>query len=657
MPLPPRQARVSPVSLRIAAVPAAAALALTWLAGGSGTAATATPEDPAAVSGPSVPASFPDPVDWEECGTGLDCATVEVPLEYTDPEGERIPLAVTRHRATDPDRRIGSLFINPGGPGVPATETVASIDAANGAGPYSPDVVARFDVVGVDPRGVGESGAVRCLTDAQRAEQATEDRDPAIPGGKPFGRLLLDARTFTEGCLDHQSPEFLASLSTDNVARDLDQVRAALGEERITFYGASYGTVVGPMYATLFPDRVRRMVIDAPVDTDLWQNDPLRLLDDVAVSNEETLDAWFETCRAEGVEVCAFGGGDPEAAFDALIADLEEEPLEVPPVEGLTPGGTLDGAMALEGVRAAAGHRVLWPTLTAGLLGAQQGDGTFLHFMVANVTVAPFGGPLAILQEPHTGVRCADWPELGRLSEHRAAAKRIAERGERLGGRAAYSALNCALWPVDNEDRFTRELTGAGAPPILVVGGRLDNVSPHHWAEAMTERLEGAVLLTREGVGHTSYRTSGPCVDDAVDAALIDGTLPANGTVCAVPPGTTRPPAPQAGPLAVGEPVLDGVDADHGPRRPFGRISTVGWSRGGGSCSGCLEVYRLSNAPAPWWKKVSVGLSSSSASVPSAPVLGQERRVTVPGAADTGPEYAKAAVGVAGALTPTRGGG
>ncbi|MCC5036470.1 alpha/beta hydrolase [Streptomyces sp. WAC 00631] len=242
--------------LRMAAALAAAALTLTGCAGGTGTARASGPAAP-------VPAPAPGPVEWEECGKGFDCATVEVPLEYTDPGGEWIPLAVTRHRATDPDRRIGSLFINPGGPGVPATETVESIDAAKGEGP-SPDVVARFDVVGVDPRGVGESGAVRCLTDEQRAEQATEDRDPSLPGGKRFGELLAEARTFTKGCLDHQSHEFLASLSTDNVARDLDQVRAALGEEKITFYGASYGTVVGPMYATLFPDRVRRMVIDAP---------------------------------------------------------------------------------------------------------------------------------------------------------------------------------------------------------------------------------------------------------------------------------------------------------------------------------------------------------------------------------------------------------
>lgn len=525
---------------------AAASLVLTGCVSGTGVALTASPDR--GRSSLSVPAPTPDPIDWSECGPGLDCATVEVPLEYTEPDGEQIALAVTRHRATDPEQRIGSLFINPGGPGVPATQTVGSIDPDSPASPFSPDVVARFDVVGMDPRGVGESGAVRCLTDEQRAEQAAADLDPTVPGGKPLGRLLADADTLTEGCLAHQSPEFLASLSTDNVVRDLDQVRAALGEEQVTFYGASYGTVVGPMYATMFPDRVRQMVIDAPVDTDLWLNDPLRLLDDVARSNEETLDAWFETCRAEGVEACPFGDGDPEAAFDALITQLEAEPLQVPPTEGLTPGGTLDGAVALEAARAAAGARSLWPTLTAGLLAAQQGNGTALHFIVANVTVAPFGGPYATLQEAHTAVRCADWPALTNLAAHRAAAKKIAARGERLGGRAAYSALNCALWPVENEDRFTQELTGAGAPPILVVGGRVDNVSPYHWAQAMAERLEDAVLLTREGVGHTSYRTSGPCIDAAVDAALIDGVLPADGTVCdVVPPGTTRPPAPQAG--------------------------------------------------------------------------------------------------------------
>ncbi|WP_228004353.1 alpha/beta hydrolase [Amycolatopsis sp. YIM 10] len=514
---------------RSAAVLGAAALMLTGCAGG-----------PAASPEPGSPA----PIAWTECGPNLDCATIEVPLEYTDPDGEKIPLAVKRHRTTDPAQRIGSLFINSGGPGVPATDTIESIAPGSESSPFSPALLARFDVVGMDPRGVGDSGAVRCLTDEQRAELATDDLDPTVPGGKPLPELLADTTTFTEGCLAHHRPEYLASLSTDNVARDMDRLRAALGEEKISFYGMSYGTVVGPTYATLFPDRVRQMVIDAPVHTGLWRNAPLELLDDVSRSNEQTLDAWFETCRTEGPQVCPFGDGKPEAAFDALIKKLEKQPLQVPPVEGLTPGGRLDGAVALEAVRAGAGAPVLWPTLTAGLLAAQQGNGTLLHFLVSKVTVAPFGGPYAVLQEPHTAVRCADWATPTDIAAHTAVAEKIADRDERLASRAGYSALNCAKWPAPNKDHFAEPLTGAGAPPILVVGGRVDNVSPYHWAEAMTETLENSVLLTREGVGHTSYRRSGPCIDNAVDATLIDGVLPAEGTVCAALPSTTKPPAP-----------------------------------------------------------------------------------------------------------------
>ncbi|MHA6619877.1 alpha/beta hydrolase [Pseudonocardia sp. DLS-67] len=518
----------------------AAALVLTGCAGGTAGsgAAAATMSDAG-----SPTAAAPGPIAWDGCGPDLDCATVAVPLEYTDPDGPQIPLAVMRHRATDPAQRIGSLFFNPGGPGVVATDTLRNMPATAGApGTFSPDVLARFDVIAMDPRGVGGSGAVRCLTDEQRAEAAGTGSDPALPGGKPLPELLADATTFTDGCAAHQSIEYLASLSTDNVARDMDRIRAALGEEQITYYGISYGTVVGPMYATLFPDRVRQMVLDAPVDTGLWFGDSLAFLDEVAVASERTLDAWFATCRTEGAQVCPFGGGDPEAAFDALIVELEAQPLEVAPVEGVTPGGTLDGAMALETARALAGDRTTWPALTAALLGAQNGDGTLLHFLWTNITVSPFGVPTAT-HEVHTAVRCADWRTPTDVAAHTAAATVVVAEAERVGTRAAYSALNCARWPAPNADRVTEPLTGAGAPPVLVVGGRLDPVTPHHWAESMARTLDSAVLLTREGVGHGSYGTV-PCVDAAVDATLVDGVLPAAGTVCTPEqPGTTDPAA------------------------------------------------------------------------------------------------------------------
>ncbi|MFG1925262.1 alpha/beta hydrolase [Cryptosporangium sp. NPDC048952] len=480
----------------------------------------------AACSEPPAKAPTPDPLSWSPCEPKLECATVTVPLEYTDPDGEQIPLAVMRHRATNPAQRIGALFFNPGGPGVAATDTVTAL--------FSPDILARFDIIAMDPRGVGRSRAVRCLTDEQRAAALAADLDANLPGGKPLPQLIADAKTFTKGCAQHQSREFLASLSTDNVARDMDQVREAIGEDQITYYGVSYGTVVGPTYATLFPDRVRQMVIDAPVDTEKWRANSLEFLDEVAVASERTLDAWLAACRAEK---CPF---DTDT-LDALIVQLEARPLKVEPVQGLTPGGTLDGAKAREAIRAAAGAAATWPVLTAALLAAQQGNGTPLLFLWTAITVSPFPVPTAG-NEVHNAVRCVDWSTPTDVAAHTAAAAEVQEHAKRIGTEAAYAALNCAFWPTENKDRYTEPLTAAGAPPILVIGGRLDPVTPHHWAEAVAHTLHHAVLLTREGVGHGSYRSSGSCVDTAVDEALISKKLPTDGTVCQPDkPATTIP--------------------------------------------------------------------------------------------------------------------
>lgn len=519
---------------RYGAVFAAALMVLT----GCSSAASGLRASSAVGASASVPS--PDPLAWSSCGKSLECATLKVPQEYTEPDGAQIPLAVMRHRATDPDHRIGTLIFNPGGPGVPATETLRNLPRTAGTpGAFSPAVLARFDIIAMDPRGVGGSQAVRCLTDEQRADAAGTAFDPAVPGGRPLPRLLADAAAFTDGCVEHQSKDFLASLSSDNVARDIDQVRSALGEDKITYYGLSYGTVVGPMYATLFPHRVRQMVLDAPVDTDLWFGNSLPFLHDVALASERTLNAWFETCRTEGTAVCPFGAGDPQAAFDTLIDTLEAKPLKIAPAKGATPGGELDGAMALEATRALAGDQSTWPLLTSALLAARDGNGAPLYTLWSSVTVSPFPVPTAMF-EAHTAVRCADWRTPAGIAAHKAAAARAVAEARRIGTRAAYSALNCARWPAPNKDRVTKPLTGAGAPPALVVASRLDPVTPHHWAENMIRTLDSAVLLTREGIGHGSYGTN-PCINSAVDAALIHVTHPANGTKCKTNTPTTRP--------------------------------------------------------------------------------------------------------------------
>ena len=196
--------------------------------------------------------------------------------------------------------------------------------------------------------------------------------------------------------------------------------------------------------------------------------------------------------------------------------------------------------MALEATRALAGDQNTWPLLTSALLAAQDGNGAPLHTLWSSITVSPFPVPTAMF-EAHTAIRCVDWQTPAGIAAHKAAATKAVTEARRIGTRAAYSALNCARWPVPNKDRVTKPLTGAGTPPTLVVAGKLDPVTPHHWAENMTRTLDSAVLLTREGVGHGSYGTNS-CIDGAVDAALIHGTHPADGTVCKTDtPATTRP--------------------------------------------------------------------------------------------------------------------
>jgi pimeloyl-ACP methyl ester carboxylesterase len=479
------------------------------------------------------------PVAWQECGPNLDCATVEVPVVHADPDGPTTGLAVVRHRATDPAQRIGSLLTNPGGPGGPAAEGVRAIGTPMDPGVWSPELLARYDIVGMDPRGVGESGGIRCLSDADREAALAVDLDPTVTAGLPREEVDAQARELAEGCAAGVDAGLLANMATDDVARDMDLVRAALGEDRISYLGTSYGTLLGATYATLFPDRVRHMVLDAPVDPVLWQRDPLAATLAQGGSGERNLDLWFATCRAEGAS-CPFGGGEPEAAFDALIAQLEAAPLDVPAAPGLA-AGRVDGAAALLAARISMFTRTLWPVLATGLVAAQNGDGSLLLALSQALAREPDGTPAGFL-EANVAVNCLDRDVPSDVAAHDRNAGELAAAAPRFGRLSGLVLLACADWPADNPDRFTGPLTGAGAPPILVVGGRVDAQTPYPWAEAMAGSLESGVLLTRVGVGHGSYRTRGPCVDTAVDRYLVDGTVPAPGATCAQEPAATTVP-------------------------------------------------------------------------------------------------------------------
>jgi hypothetical protein len=283
------------------------------------------------------------------------------------------------------------------------------------------------------------------------------------------------------------------------------------------------------------------MVLDAPLDPVRWQQDPLGTTTEQAASSERLLQAWFETCRTEG-EACPFGDGRPAEAFDALVARLEAAPLEVPPA-GPVPAARVDGATVLAAAQSAMSHAVFWPLLTAGLVGAQNGDGALLDLLANRLAREPDGTPSG-LTEANVAVNCLDRAFPSDPDAHRRHAEQLATQQPRLGPLYGYYFLPCAFWPAQNPDRFLGPYTAPGVPPILVIGGREDSQTPYPWAEAMARTLQTGVLLTRDGIGHGSYGTSGPCIDEAVDRYLTTGHLPAPGTVCPQEPPPTTAPGP-----------------------------------------------------------------------------------------------------------------
>ena len=383
---------------------------------------------------------------------------------------------------------------------------------------------------------------MNCRNDAEREAALAVDLDIRLPGGRPRPLLEEEAHRLAAACAARVDAALLGQLSTDVVARDMDQVRAALGEQRISFLGGSYGTLLGATYATLFPHRVLYMVLDAPLHPTLWLQDPLGAVVEQTVAAEAVLNRYFATCVAEGA-ACPFGAGKPAEAFDALVTSLEHRPLQIPAVAG-APAAQVDGVALLGAARTAVFEPKLWPMLTAVLLAAQRGDGLPAHQLGGALVREPDGSPNG-LAESNAAVNCLDRQFPTDRAAYDDNAQRLQALAPRFGNTAGYVYLACAVWPVQNPDRYLGPLTGAGAPPVLVIGGREDSQTPYPWAEAMARTLESSVLLTRDGPGHGSWG-SGPCVDGAIERYLTTGETPPTGSVC------PREPAPTASPTVLG---------------------------------------------------------------------------------------------------------
>lgn len=461
-------------------------------------------------------------IAWDECdyAPGLECATLEVPLDHARPDdGPTVPIALIKLPARDPDARIGSLVVNPGGPGASGVEFVRTA-----ARPTFGDLVDRFDIVGFDPRGVGRSAPLDCRTDLDAYFRV----DPSPETDEERAVFTDTMRRFAADCAANGG-ELLRHIGTTSVARDLERIRVALDDGPLNYVGFSYGTEIGARYAELYPAAIRTMVLDGAVDPSDGTADVLR---GQATGFDGQLRRFFEDC--DGSDDCPDElRGRSEAVHDAVARRVEEAPLPTRNADGTPSERTLGPGEFLIGVANALYSTGTWPLLAEGLVEAENGDGTVLLELADSYSERNADGSYSNAIEVLNAVSCADAPApTTDVAAYPALADDFAGSAPRFGPGLAWSALLCTVWPTPPEDT-PAPAEVRGAPPILVIGTTRDPATPYADAEALVAQLgDVGVLLTRDGDDHTAFGRGSTCIDEIVQAYLIDAVLPPAGTVC-----------------------------------------------------------------------------------------------------------------------------
>ncbi|WP_374777973.1 alpha/beta hydrolase [Streptomyces sp. NBC_01310] len=489
--------------------------------------ALTVPGSAAAQDQPSPSATVPR-LDWSACAPGspYDCASARVPLDHADPAGRSIDLAVVRRQATDPAHRIGTLFVNPGGPGGPGT-----VQVPQNYDSFPKELRERFDIVSWDPRGIGSSAGVNCFDSTAEAEDWAKGNPVGFPVGEKERATWIDAYEDLGRRCEKSDPDLLRHVSTADTAQDLDLLRQAVGEPQLNYLGVSYGTILGATYANLFPGKVRAMVLDSNIAPDAWTNDArpdartttlLRMGSDRTAA--ATLNRFLDLCGAATTDRCAFSAGSPEATrekFDQLVQRLRERP-----VGAWTYARTVADAVS--------GLYIVdpgWKDLAGRLQELWQGRDPKPPVYpppppVANPT--PYLG-----EEQAMAVWCGDSPNPRDPAVYHGLEEESAARAGDAGRYWTWSGEPCATWPAQAANRYTGPWNKPTAQPVLVVGTRYDPSTSYADAEAMSKQLADARLLTHEGYGHTAlFNNASSCVNAYESRYFIDGTLPPPGTIC-----------------------------------------------------------------------------------------------------------------------------
>ncbi|WGL52838.1 alpha/beta hydrolase [Nocardioides sp. BP30] len=489
----------------------------------STTSSTASGSSSAAASSGSSVTTAPDPalarfydqrLAWSSCRSKDQCSSLTVPLDYRHPAGATIKLAVLKVPAADAGERIGSLVVNPGGPGG------SGVDYAADAGQsFRAPIRDHYDIVGFDPRGVGRSDPIDCVSDAQLDAIVAEDPAPSTPAEvRSYAQLN---QVMADGCA--KSP-LVAHISTVDAARDIDVLRAALGENKLAYFGASYGTKLGTTYADLFPTRVGRFVLDGAIDPTL---DTEQLSVEQAAGFETALRSYVNSCVSAS-NPCFLGATVDAglAKIKALLTQVEQKPL---PASG---GRELKGGNAFYGVAVTLYNRDYWVLLTQALQQAFTGNGSaLLQLSDAYASRSGDGSYSDNSMEALYAVDCLDDPSSVPAGKIASILPEFEKASPTFGDVFAWGMTSCADFKERSDDPAP-PVGAPGADPIVVIGTTRDPATPLPWAKHLASLLSSGVLVTRDGDGHTGYNTGNSCVDSAVENYLDEGNVPQDNLSC-----------------------------------------------------------------------------------------------------------------------------
>ncbi|MEO6505633.1 MAG: alpha/beta hydrolase [Terrimesophilobacter sp.] len=453
---------------------------------------------------------------WSTCG-GFQCAEATVPLNWDAPSGATITLALIRKAATGDSH--GSLLVNPGGPGASGYDFIR--DSLSYA--VSPKLQAGYDIVGFDPRGVNHSSAVKCYDDPKQMDVFLYDIAPFPAGTDQWIDYQEKSNAeFGKACVSFTG-ELLAHVDTVSAARDLDVLRAALGDKKLNYLGYSYGTLLGGTYAELFPKKTGRLVFDGAVDPATTEFDVTKTQ---ATGFESALRAFVADC-VTGTK-CPFRG-DVDAAMRTIRTLLDS--LDVSPLRA-DDGRMLGSATMFSAIILPLYSRSNWPYLTDLFSKVMNGDANYAFQLADSYNNrSPNGTYNDNSTEAFIAVNCLDYKTMTTRASLKAEAAALEAAAPVLGRQMAYGGTTCANWPFP-ATRDRKAIVAAGSAPILVVGTTNDPATPYVWAKNVAKELQNGHLVTYHGEGHTAYNKSNSCVNDAVDGFFLDGTVPKKDPQC-----------------------------------------------------------------------------------------------------------------------------